>query len=890
MKNKTVAVLALTLVAVFNSPRSTAHAQGTAFTYQGRLNASGTPASGSYDLVFTLYTTNTAGSTLAGPVTNIAVAVTNGLFTTLVDFGPGAFTGTSNWLALAVSTNGANSFSALAPRQQVTPTPYALYAANATTAASASSVPAANVTGTLGLAQLPAVVVTNSATSVNLAGSFAGNGGGLTNLTAWSLAGNPGTTNGNYLGTTDNQPLEFRVGGVRAGWISPSNGGPNITFGSAQNVISNGTAGSSILGGSSNLISTAANYSLLAGGVGNIIQNNANNSVIVGGSGNIVSLNSPYSVLGGGANNTIQSYVVYPFLGGGVGNSVANYAHRSALVGGENNSIQSYADHAFLGGGSGNSLGGSYSVLSGGLNNYINGGQNFLGGGAKNLMATSSADSVLVGGTYNTINQNMYAFLGGGSENNIQADYAIIVGGNYNVNNCGYSFLGGGNYNTIYGPYTLYSVLVGGQGNIISDYANDSFIGGGYQNTILYNTPYSFLGGGYQNIIKAWSTNSVLVGGAGNSVSNSFATVGGGCSNNATADYATVPGGANNLACGQYSFAAGSGAQATNSGAFVWSDAEGTPFTSTNANSFNVRANGGVRFVTGGAGMTLDGQTILIGSSSVLSAVVTNNEPLVTLGTLFLQNALILPNTARISAGGLTMLYSDANNNNSFGGFANQGGTNNTAIGFQALSSNPGNNNIGLGYNAGNYLSSGNNDIYIGNAGNATESGVIRIGTPGTQTATYLVGTVSVPVLTITGGSDLAEPFSISTADQPVSEGEVLVIDEANPGQLKLTDQPYDTRVAGVISGANGIHPGIQMHQQGLLEGGRNVALTGRVYVQADTSNGAIKPGDLLTTSSTPGHAMKVTDHGKAAGAILGKAMTGLAEGKGMVLVLVTLQ
>ena len=406
----------------------------------------------------------------------------------------------------------------------------------------------------------------------------------------------------------------------------------------------------------------------------------------------------------------------------------------------------------------------------------------------------------------------------------------------------------------------------------------------------MYNTPYSFLGGGYQNIIKAWSPNSVLVGGAGNSVSNSFVTVGGGCSNTATADYATVPGGANNLAGGQYSFAAGSGAQATNSGAFVWSDAENTAFGSTATNQFNVRANGGVRFVTGGAGMTLDGQTILTGSSSILSAVVTNNEPLVTLGTLFLQNALILPNTARISAGGLTMLYSDANNNNSFGGFANQGGTNNTAIGFQALSSNPGNNNIGLGYNAGNYLSSGNNDIYIGNAGNATESGVIRIGTPGTQTTTYLVGTVSVPVLTITGGSDLAEPFSISTEDQAVSEGEVVVIDEANPGQLKLTDLPYDTRVAGVISGANGIHPGIQMHQQGLLEGGRNVALTGRVYVQADTSNGAIKPGDLLTTSSTPGHAMKVTDHGKAAGAILGKAMTGLSQSQGMVLVLVTLQ
>jgi hypothetical protein len=149
---------------------------------------------------------------------------------------------------------------------------------------------------------------------------------------------------------------------------------------------------------------------------------------------------------------------------------------------------------------------------------------------------------------------------------------------------------------------------------------------------------------------------------------------------------------------------------------------------------------------------------------------------------------------------------------------------------------------------------------------------------------------ITCATITITGGSDLAEPFQFAPADKEIPQGSVVVIDEKNPGQLKMSDEPYDTRVAGVVSGANGINPGIQMQQQGLLEGGRNVALTGRVYVHADASNGAIKPGDLLTTSSTPGHAMKVTDHAKAQGAVLGKAMTGLSEGKGMVLVLVSLQ
>ena len=107
---------------------------------------------------------------------------------------------------------------------------------------------------------------------------------------------------------------------------------------------------------------------------------------------------------------------------------------------------------------------------------------------------------------------------------------------------------------------------------------------------------------------------------------------------------------------------------------------------------------------------------------------------------------------------------------------------------------------------------------------------------------------------------------------------------------MKLSAQPYNTRVAGVVSGANGVNPGIQMQQQELLGGGRNVALTGRVYVQADAGYGPIKPGDLLTTSATPGYAMKVTNHARAQGAILGKAMAGLQEGKGLVLVLVTLQ
>ncbi len=150
-------------------------------------------------------------------------------------------------------------------------------------------------------------------------------------------------------------------------------------------------------------------------------------------------------------------------------------------------------------------------------------------------------------------------------------------------------------------------------------------------------------------------------------------------------------------------------------------------------------------------------------------------------------------------------------------------------------------------------------------------------------------GTVVTPVLQITGGADLAEPFPVAQVER-VQPGALLVIDEANPGQLKLSDSEYDCKVAGVVSGANGVNPGLTLSQDGVFEKGKNLALSGRVYAMADASNGPIKPGDLLTTSGREGHAMKATDRDRSHGAVIGKAMTSLEEGTGLVLVLVNLQ
>ena len=136
-------------------------------------------------------------------------------------------------------------------------------------------------------------------------------------------------------------------------------------------------------------------------------------------------------------------------------------------------------------------------------------------------------------------------------------------------------------------------------------------------------------------------------------------------------------------------------------------------------------------------------------------------------------------------------------------------------------------------------------------------------------------------------GLDYAEGFDVSEKNKIVP-GTVLVIDTHSPGKLAVSSTSYDRKVAGIVAGANGLGSAVRL---GAGEYDLDVALAGRVYCNVDASYGAIEAGDLLTTSPTPGYAMKVMDHAQAQGAILGKAMQPLKQGeRAQILVLVTLQ
>jgi hypothetical protein len=148
--------------------------------------------------------------------------------------------------------------------------------------------------------------------------------------------------------------------------------------------------------------------------------------------------------------------------------------------------------------------------------------------------------------------------------------------------------------------------------------------------------------------------------------------------------------------------------------------------------------------------------------------------------------------------------------------------------------------------------------------------------------------TVGVDIVLSAAAADCAEDFELGTASESAEPGTVMVLDEY--GSLRPSDQSYDRKVAGVISGAGEYRPGMILGRHEDAQNRVPLALVGKVYCRADADYGSINVGDLLTTSDTPGHAMKAADPQRAFGAVIGKALRSLDSGQGLVPILIALQ
>jgi hypothetical protein len=581
MQKKTLALWAL-LAVLASSAAATE--MGTAFTYQGRLCDGGVPANGLYDFTFELYS---APDPPGDPIDSQplpGVPVTNGLFTTNINFGISPFAaGEARWLRILACTNGADSPVPLGPRQELKPTPYALYAANAATV---STVPWGSITSVPdGLNDGDNDTTYTNGQGLTLFGTVFSVDTNFFNGRYWALGGNGGTTAGpNFVGTTDNQPLELKVKAIRALRLEPAtdvlgNVHPTLNAGAPDNSIVF-SHGATIGGGWSNTI-TNAPAAFLGGGTLNVIRN-SQQGFIGSGLGNEIEA-SIGAAIGSGEYNHIYPGALYSVISGGNRNTAQETAQYCAIGGGYWNRIQTNASYATVAGGDENIIypNARYAAVGGGRFNYIltSCTNATIAGGHLNRIAEESTAAAIGGGDKNTIGSYSYSsFLGGGSGNRIGdgAPFVYLGGGWANTNASRSSFLGGGGGNVIR-TNTCGSVLVGGTANRIEPFLEgdfscwgNCFLGGGYENRIEGGCLRGVIGGGAYNETHAVLAGTIA-GGEANYVGTNIFTdelgaftntadygfIGGGSWNWVSGTNATVAGGYYNEAYGNYSLVGG---------------------------------------------------------------------------------------------------------------------------------------------------------------------------------------------------------------------------------------------------------------------------------------------------------------------------------------------
>ncbi len=512
----TIALVLLAL-STLNPQLSTVHAQGTAFTYQGQLQNNSSPASGSYNLTFTLFTNSVGGTAVAGPVTNSAIVVTNGLFTVLIDFGAGVFTGATNWLQIGVESNGTASFTTLAPRQELTPVPYAIYA---------ESVPAAGISGTLLDTQL-----LHDAVTVTAGPGFSG-GGKVT------LGNSITLTNTGVLSVTGNADITATTvnGAVTLGDTATSADTANTLV--KRDGSGNFSAATITLDGNLNLPATTATAGIIYSGGTPLIHAYGSQNFFAGPNAGNLTMSGP--------DNTASGYeALYNNTRGSANTAVGAGALLSNTNGSDNTAVGAGALNLNTSGG-GNTANGQVALY-----NNTSGSDNTANGWAALYYNTSGSDNTANGvqalnfntsGSDNTANgyQALYSNTNGvnNTANGYQALYSNRGGDVFD--------LGDGSYNTANGEQALYSNTKGfanvadGEGALI-DNTNGSYNTASGTEALYSNTSgnrntangayalYENIGGSY-NIALGFQAGSSLNTGSYNiEIGN-----GGGASDNQT--------------------------------------------------------------------------------------------------------------------------------------------------------------------------------------------------------------------------------------------------------------------------------------------------------------------------------------------------------------------
>lgn len=912
----------------------TAQAQGTAFTYQGKLSDAGQPANGTYDLQFRLFDTLVSGNQVGATLVREDVSVSNGIFTVSLDFGAVAFPGANRFLEIGVRPSASTgAFTPLAPLQPVTATPYAIRSLNATNADSA--VTAMNATNATNATN--AVNATNATSADTLSVGCVGcvNGakladGSVSNAKITDVAGSKLTVSI----TTATIP-GANVTGTVANATNATNATTATNATNATTSVNfNGTLAGDVTGnqGTTSVV-RLRNLPLptpVQADDGKVLRykNDGVNPAsyelasVTGGGGTITGVTAGTGLSGGGTNGNVTVGLV---ASGVTATELATNAVTTPKL------ADASVTDAKISAVAGSKITGAIPVAG---------------------VPAGSASYI-----QNTTTQQL------SSNFNISGNGTL--GGTLAASNVGIGTPTPGSPLDLVGAFSVRGatappVAPPGQGRLYFDAALNKFRisqnGGTYSD--LFGSGSGVTGSGTTNTIPLWNGNTTLSDSVITQASGNI-SIGDPLSSNGPVAKFLVSGplaspNIETMEIMRLARPGPSGIKNTNTAGFAVGSFEpgilgqarldirlsGLP---TNSNVFgtipdvtvmSLLANGNV-----GIGKDIPSSKLHLSSNDVASTtLVLENLSGIPMTTrrIFLSNygstgagnywpGLDSANTSSLLAPNLFVLRST-------GGLAFSGSSTAEHLristdGNVAIGTSPGSNRLTINHTVPNAFATyiKNNGIQAGSsygllieAGtDVTDSalqvnsqsgipfmrvrgnGYVGIGTTNPQAKLEVAGTARTYVLQITGGMDLAEQFEINAplntasrmGPEKIKPGMVVSIDAAHPGKLVVSHQAYDRKVAGIISGAGGIQPGMLMGQTGFIaEGDQPVALTGRVYCWADATNKPIRPGDLLTTSNSAGHAMKVTNHKKSQGAILGKAMTGLKRGRGLVLVLVTLQ